>query len=68
MATATTLEERLSNLEAVVEDMRRRVPPEPKHWLEAMHGMFENEPLAEEIIRYGKEFRDSDRPPAEPGA
>ncbi len=66
MATARSLEERVAALEAEVARLKARVnEPEKKtakDWLEKVYGSFANDPLYEEAMRIGREWRESFRP------
>ncbi len=72
--TAPTLEEvadlrrRVDELEARVADLGRRLaqagnPPRVTRWWRAQVGAFADDPVYEEIVRLGREWRDSQRPP-----
>jgi hypothetical protein len=70
MAEGRTLEERLAEVEAAVCDLQRRLDlqvPAPD-WLDRVIGSFKDEPAFEEVLEYGRAFRQADRPPedAEP--
>lgn len=66
MATAPSLEERLAAVEAAVAELRERIPgperPIAPDWLDRIIGSFKDEPAFDEVIRYGCEFREADRP------
>jgi len=53
-------------LEAEVAELKRRLAeltPQPKNnWLEAVDGIMKDYPEFEEVVRYGREFREADRP------
>lgn len=68
MPTQTLIEQRLSAIEAAVADLQRRVPPtapSSSNWLDQVIGSFKDEPAFEEVLAYGRAFRDSDRPHAD---
>jgi hypothetical protein len=67
MSQNNSVEERLAALEAEVAELKRRLgeltPPPQKTWLEVVlaHSL-KDYPEFEEVIRYGREYRESDRP------
>ena len=59
-----TVEERLANLEREIEELKakangRQLKP---GWLKKIEGTFKDDPDFLEIVRLGKEERDSDKP------
>jgi hypothetical protein len=70
MANERTLEERLEALERAVADLQRRLdtPPARGNWLERITGSMKDEPAFEEVLAYGRAFRQADRPPEDAGA
>jgi hypothetical protein len=52
------LEEEVARLKALVEEKEK--PKDP--WLETVWGAFANDPVFEEAMRYGQEYRESLRP------
>ena len=57
-------EERLQKLEAQVQELQKttgQVKPVP--WHRQALGQFKDDPVFDEIVRLGKEFRDQDRGP-----
>jgi hypothetical protein len=68
MPTVTELEQRLAAVEAAVNDLRRQVAgPQPADWLARFDGAFENEPAFAEVVKYGRELREADRPAGDSG-
>ena len=65
MVTNPTLEKRLSEIEAEVRDLRRRLDSQapPPNWLERVIGSFKDEPAFEEVLEYGR-GHPSGRPPS----
>lgn len=63
MSTAS-LEERLAILEAEVAELKARLPQEDEHpipWWEQISGVFKDDPLFEDAVRFGREWRESQR-------
>jgi hypothetical protein len=59
------LKTRLTALEAEVAQLKQKVEtvvPDRKPWWEKIVGTFENDPLYEEAMRLGREYRESLRP------
>jgi hypothetical protein len=56
-----SVEERLTALETSVNQLRERnTPDQPQtNWLEQITGSFKDDPMFDEILRYGREFRQS---------
>jgi hypothetical protein len=58
MATNTSLEERLAALEAKLAQLQKQVAtPQPTNWLQQITGSFKDEPAFEDVIAYGRAFR-----------
>ena len=59
-----SVEERLAAMEAAIVDLRRQlmVDPRPGNWLEKISGEFKDDPVFEEMLRLGREYRLSDYP------
>ena len=70
MSTETLIEERLTAVEAAVAELQRRLtPPQPApNWLEQVIGSFKDQPAFEEVLAYGRMFREADRPTGDDGA
>ncbi len=60
--TLVALTERLSNLERIVAEMRAQ-PERPKNWLENLTGSVTDIETFQEVLRLGREYRQSDRQP-----
>lgn len=60
---APTLEERLSALEREMTQVKARLAAQtarqPNPWLDQVYGAFKDDPLFEEAVRYGREWRES---------
>ena len=63
------LEERLSALETEMAQLKQRLDqemtPKTTHWVEQIYGIFADDPLFEEAVRYGREWRDAQGIPNE---
>jgi hypothetical protein len=60
-----TLEERMTHLEQEFEQVKKRLPEAPatpKSWLDQVFGSFKDDPIYEEAMRLGREFRNSQQP------
>ena len=59
-----TLEERLAAVEAEVARLKQEptVPPNNQPWWEQIRGIFKDDPIYEEAMRLGREYRESLRP------
>ena len=64
MATET-VEQRLSTLEQEMRRVKERIEPEntmtANPWLDHVFGAFKDDPLFEEAVRYGREWREAQR-------
>jgi hypothetical protein len=74
----TSLEQRLEAVEAAIAELKQRLAPVgfPDHgsetrqqkshpepnWIEQITGSFKDDPIFEEVLAYGREFRYADRP------
>jgi hypothetical protein len=70
VSTETPVDQRLAALEAAVAELQRRMPPSQPapNWLEQVVGSFKDEPAFEEVLTYGRMFRESDRPAGDHGS
>ena len=62
---APQIEQRIAALEAEVARMKKqlaRAVPSEGDWLSEIYGAFENDPIYEEAMRLGREYRESLRP------
>jgi hypothetical protein len=58
----TSLEERLKVVEAAIAELKQQhAHPEP-NWIEQITGSFKDDPIFDEVLAYGREFRYADRP------
>ena len=70
MMTPTQLEARLLAVETALKEIERRLatlPPAP-NWLDEIIGSFKDEPAFDEVIAFGRAFRESEPYPDDPGA
>jgi hypothetical protein len=59
-----SMEERLVAMEEAIADLKKQVALNRTsgNWLEQITGSFEDDPVFEEILRYGREYRESHYP------
>ena len=60
-----TLEERLTHLEEELVAVKKRLlnsPAETTNWLDRIFGSFKDDPIYDEAMRLGREFREAQRP------
>jgi hypothetical protein len=57
-----TLEQRLSAVETAIAQLKQQNSSQSANWLEQITGSFKDDPIFDEVLAYGREFRDSDRP------
>jgi hypothetical protein len=64
MSDQTPIERRLDSLEREVLELKQRLNNgnAPINWIERITGSMADFPEFEEVIRYGREIRDADRP------
>jgi len=64
MPVDSLIEQRLLVVEAAVAELQRRLPvPQPvPDWLKQITGSFKGEPAFDEVLAYGRAFREADRP------
>ena len=64
MATAATIEERLTALELQVAQLLKQQSTTQKKpsWFEKIAGSFKDDPEFDEVLRLGREIRNADRP------
>jgi hypothetical protein len=63
---ATPLEKRVAQLEAQLATLKTRLDAidKPKPWWERIAGTFRDDPIYEEAMRLGRQYRESQRPKA----
>ena len=57
-----TLEQRLSAVETAIAELKQQNSSQSASWLEQITGSFKDDPIFDEVLAYGREFRNSDRP------
>ena len=63
----TSLEQRLEAVEAAIAELKQQQKSQPEpNWIEQITGSFKDDPIFEEVLAYGREFRYADRPSDEP--
>lgn len=64
MATEISMEQRLAAVEAAVRELQLRMTilPPAANWLERISGSFRGKPAFDEVLAYGRAWRESDRP------
>jgi hypothetical protein len=66
MPTDLILEQRVTDVEAAIEAIQRRLAIHPllqtSDWVERFTGAFKDEPAFAEVIAYGKAIREADHP------
>jgi hypothetical protein len=70
MMTQTQLEARLLAVEAALQEIQRRLAtvPSAQNWLDEVIGSFKDEPAFDEVIAFGRAFREAQPYPDDPGA
>jgi hypothetical protein len=63
MPTDTLIERRLCAVENALLDLQRQLQIQAPagNWLDRFKGAFKGEPAFDEVVRYGREIRESDR-------
>ncbi len=70
MTTQAQLEARLTAVETALREIQRRLatlPPAP-NWLDEIIGSFKDDPAFEEVIAFGRAFREAQPYPDDSGA
>jgi hypothetical protein len=62
----TSLEQRLEAVEAAIVELKQQKSNSEPNWIEQITGSFKDDPIFEEVLAYGREFRYADRPSDEP--
>jgi hypothetical protein len=61
-----SLEQRLEAVEAAIAQLKQQQTHPESTWLEQITGSFKDDPIFDEVLAYGREFRYADRPNDEP--
>jgi hypothetical protein len=61
-----TLEKRVADLEKQIEQLRRQQngPSDPRAWVDDLYGKFAGDPIFEQAMKLGRDYRISLRPRA----
>ena len=57
-----TLEDRLKVVEAAIAELKEQNVRSEPNWIEQITGSFKDDPIFDEVLAYGREFRYADRP------
>jgi hypothetical protein len=60
--TLLQIEERLTSLERVVGRLTKSKPAIDRQWYQTQAGRFANDPIFEQILKLGSEYRKAQRP------
>jgi hypothetical protein len=58
----TSLEQRLEAVEAAIAELKQQKTNPAPNWIEQITGSFKDDPIFDEVLAYGREFRHADRP------
>jgi hypothetical protein len=58
----TSIEQRLEAVEAAIAELKQQQAHPKTNWIEQITGSFKDDPIFEEVLAYGREFRYADRP------
>jgi hypothetical protein len=58
----TSIEQRLEAVEAAIAELKQQKSHPEANWIEQITGSFKDDPIFEEVLAYGREFRYADRP------
>lgn len=65
MTNQTDLEQRVAAVERTLAKLQKQVSASPPNWIKAITGIFKDEPAFDEVLAYGREFRQADKPQTE---
>jgi hypothetical protein len=58
----TSIEHRLEAIEAAIAELKQQKTNPAPNWIEQITGSFKDDPIFDEVLAYGREFRYADRP------
>jgi hypothetical protein len=58
----SSIERRLIQLEAAVRELQQQRSASETNWLKEISGSFADNPIFDEVLAYGRELRQADRP------
>jgi hypothetical protein len=58
----TSIEQRLDAVEAAIVELKDKIAPSTPNWLQEVTGLFKDDPIFDEVLAYGRELRQADRP------
>jgi hypothetical protein len=62
MSSQTELEQRLAIVEVALSQLQQQISTTPPNWIAQISGTFKDEPAFDEILAYGREFRQTEPP------
>jgi hypothetical protein len=63
MANQPDLEQRIAAVERTLFDLQKQISAnQSPNWIAAITGTFKDEPAFDEVLAYGREFRQADKP------
>jgi hypothetical protein len=66
MATQNDLEQRIAAVEITLSELQKQVAANQQpNWIATITDTFKNEPAFNEVLAYGREFRQADKPQPE---
>lgn len=68
MSTLAELEKRLEIVEQQLSALRHQSNPPASNWIEEIAGILQNDPTFDEVVRYGREYREAQPCPEDGGA
>lgn len=57
-----SIEQRLSKVEAAIRELQQQKAGSETNWLKEITGSFADDPIFDEVMAYGREIRQADRP------
>jgi hypothetical protein len=56
------IEQRLNQIEAAIRELQQQKAASETNWLKEITGSFADDPIFDEVMAYGREIRQADRP------